>query len=147
MSQAPIVVTHTFAANIADVWHAISDDKTMRQWFFEQIPGFAPVVGTETVFDVHHNNKVYTHRWQVTEVAPEALLVYSWQYDGYPGDSEVRWELENKGTGTQLTLTHSGGETFPQDNPDFSRESAEAGWQYLIKESLADYLEQNSQAK
>ncbi len=43
MSNEPIVVRHTFQANVADVWHAISDDETMRQWFFEQIPGFAPV--------------------------------------------------------------------------------------------------------
>ena len=143
MSNEPIVVRHTFQANVADVWHAISDDETMRQWFFEQIPGFAPVVGTETVFDVHHNGKVYTHRWQVTEVTPESLLVYQWQYDGYPGDSEVRWQLREIEQGTELTLTHSGGETFPQNNPDFSRESAEAGWQYLIKESLATHLNGN----
>jgi len=80
----------------------------------------------------------------VTEVTPQALLVYQWQYDGYPGDSEVRWKLQETENGTELTLTHSGGETFPQDNPDFSRENAEAGWQYLIKESLATYLDGNN---
>jgi hypothetical protein len=43
--------------------------------------------------------------------------------------------------GTNLKLTHVGIETFPQDNPLFSRESGEAGWGYFLHESLKLFLE------
>jgi uncharacterized protein YndB with AHSA1/START domain len=78
----------------------------------------------------------------VTEVVPERRIAYSWRYGGYTGNSTVTWELFETPDGTKLTLTHKGHETFPQDNPIFSRESGEAGWSYLLYESLIAFLEQ-----
>ena len=43
--------------------------------------------------------------------------------------------------GTNLKLTHAGHDTFPNDNPIFSRESGEAGWRYFLNESLKAFLE------
>ena len=87
----------------------------------------------------------YPHQWKVTEVVPEKRIAYSWRYGGYPGNSTVVWELSEASDGTTLKITHKVLETFPQDNPIFSRESGEAGWTYLLRESLKAFLErQNS---
>jgi hypothetical protein len=51
------------------------------------------------------------------------------------------WELSEPSQGAKLKLTHSGHETFPRDNPIFSRESGQAGWDYFIQESLKAFLE------
>jgi hypothetical protein len=46
-----------------------------------------------------------------------------------------------KGKQTRLKLTHEGLETFPQDNPDFAKESFTAGWTEIIGTLLKQYLE------
>ena len=48
------------------------------------------------------------------------------------------------GNQTKLILTHEGVETFPPDDPNFSRASFEAGWKEIISISLKNYIEGNS---
>lgn len=144
MVEAPIVVEQTYNAPIAVVWKAITDKDQMRQWFFEPMTEFEPEVGFETEFDVEFEGQIFPHQWKVTEVVAETRIVYDWRYGGYPGDSSVTWELSETPDGTTLTLTHKGRETFPQDNPVFSRESGEAGWGYIVHESLKAFLERQS---
>lgn len=141
MSSEPIVVEETFHAPIADVWQAITDKDQMRQWFFEPMTDFQSEVGFETQFDVEVEGQNYPHQWRVTEVVPERRIVYDWRYGGYPGESSVTWELLETSGGTKLKLTHKGQETFPQDNPIFSREAGVAGWTYFIQERLKAFLE------
>lgn len=141
MNTDPIVVEQTYNAPIVVVWNAITDKDQMRQWFFETINDFKPEVGFETEFNVECEGQVYPHQWKVTEVVSQRRIVYEWRYGGYPGDSSVTWELSETSGGTTLKLTHKGSETFPQDNPVFSRESGVAGWVYFIRESLGAYLE------
>jgi uncharacterized protein YndB with AHSA1/START domain len=136
----PIVVEHTYKAPVSAVWEAITDRENMRRWFFEEMTDFRPVVGFETEFTHHHEGQDYVHQWKVTEVVPERKITYGWRYRGYPGDSSVTWELYGVPGGTRLRLTHKGQETFPQDNPVFSRASCRAGWEYLLHESLASFL-------
>jgi uncharacterized protein YndB with AHSA1/START domain len=50
--EAPVVVEETFNAPIASVWNAITVADMMRQWFFDNIPAFEPVVGFKTRFTV-----------------------------------------------------------------------------------------------
>ena len=141
MIVGPIVVEQTYNAPIAVVWKAITDKDQMRQWFFEPMTDFEPEVGFETEFEVQCEGQNFPHQWKVTEVVPERRIVYEWRYGGYPGDSSVTWELSETRDGTKLKLTHKGHETFSQDNPIFSRESGEAGWGYLLHESLKAFLE------
>jgi uncharacterized protein YndB with AHSA1/START domain len=74
-------------------------------------------------------------------VEPGKLLTYSWRYDGYTGNSLVSVELTAQGNKTLLKLTHSGLETFPQDNPDFDKKNFVAGWHQIVNISLKQYLE------
>jgi len=79
------------------------------------------------------------------EVVPNRRLTLEWQYGGYPGDSFVTFELTPSGEGTHLKLTHRGYETFPKDEPAFSRASGVEGWNYFIRQSLKTFL--NDQTK
>ena len=137
----PIVVEQIFNAPISVVWKAITDTDQMRRWFFETMTNFEPAVGFQTQFNVRVEDQDYPHQWKVTDVVPEKRIVYDWRYGGYPGDSSVTWELSETPHGTKLTLTHKGIETFPQDDPMFSRESGHAGWGYFLHESLKAFLE------
>ncbi len=95
----------------------------MRQWFFEPITDFHAEAGFGTEFNVRCDDQDYLHRWKLTDVVPNARIVYDWRYGGVPGSSSVTWELSETPDGTKLTLTHKGIETFPQVNPVFSRDS------------------------
>ncbi|MBV9987479.1 MAG: SRPBCC domain-containing protein [Chitinophagaceae bacterium] len=139
--MVPIVITQTYIASPAEVWKAITDPAAMHRWYFDTMENFEPRVGFETRFNVHANGKDYMHHWRVLEVIPERKLVYEWLYPDYPGQSTVSWELQPAGNDTVLTLTHRGNESFPQDNPDFSRESCTGGWTYFLGERLKTYLE------
>ena len=145
MKAEPIVVEQTFNAPVAVVWKAITDKDQMRQWFFETMTDFKPESGFETQFNVRVEDRDYRHLWQVTDVVPEKRIAYGWRYGGYPGNSTVVWELSKTPNGTKLLLTHEGHETFPQDDPVFSRESGQAGWDYFVRESLKAFLELPSQ--
>jgi len=143
-SPEPIVVVETYNAPVSVVWQAITDKDRMRRWYFEQMLDFRPEVGFETEFTVSFDGQVYPHQWKVTRVVPGRLIAYDWSYRGYPGHGLVTWELSEVPGGTQLHFTCEGIETFPQDNPALTRESCQAGWDYLLRKSLKAYLEQRN---
>jgi uncharacterized protein YndB with AHSA1/START domain len=136
----PIVVEQVYSSPVDKVWLAITDGKQMKQWFFQDIDSFEPNVGFETRFNVQSRDRNYLHIWKVIDVVPKARITYVWRYGGYAGDSRVTWELSPENGLTRLKLTHEGMETFPQDNPDFSRENCTEGWTIFICKRLKDYL-------
>ena len=141
--EDPIVVEQTYDATIGAVWDAITKVEQMVQWYFKEIPSFKPEVGFETRFEVQGEERNFPHVWKVTEVNPQRMIAYSWKYDGYPGDSVVRFELGGQDQLTKLTLTHRVQESFPEDIPEFARESGIAGWTYFIQSSLKKFLEKS----
>ena len=113
----------------------------MKQWYFD-LSDFKPEIGFEFSFPGKGNEgQDYTHLCKITQVEPEKLLQYSWQYKSYPGKSFVTFELFPEGNATKLKLTHEGLETFPQDTKDFAKESFAGGWTYLIGKSIIEFLE------
>lgn len=140
-----IIVEQTFSRPVDKVWGAITSIEEMRQWFFDNIKSFKPEVGFETRFNVQSGNRNFPHLWKLTEVVPLKKIMYNWKYGGYPGDSTVTFELFEQHEQTMLRLTHTGMESFPEDIPEFSRESCTEGWNYLIKGSLKEYLEGSSE--
>ena len=136
-----IAIQQIFDKPINVVWEAISNPKQMRQWFFEQIEDFKPKIGFKTSFIVKVEDRVYTHLWEVTDVIPNKKIVYSWKYLEYIGEASVLFELiEEDANKTKLTLTNLGLENFPNDAPEFTRQSCVDGWNYFIKNSLKSYL-------
>jgi uncharacterized protein YndB with AHSA1/START domain len=144
MNTDPIVVEQTFNAPTAVVWRAITDPGQMRQWYFEPIVNFKPELGFESQFNVRCEERDFLHLWKVTDVVHKKRLAYRWRYDGYAGDSTVVWELSETPNGTRLLFTHVIHESFPQDDPMFSRESGQAGWDYFVRERLKAFLDGDS---
>jgi len=141
MKNEPFVIERTYNVPAEKVWQAITDKNKMKQWYFD-LKEFKPEVGFEFTFIGGSEEKQYVHLCKITEVIPGKKLTHTWQYDGYPGESFVTFELFDEGDKTKLRLTHAGLETFPQEK-DFAKESFSQGWTYIIGKSLAEYLEKN----
>ncbi len=139
MQAQPFVIERTYNAPVEKVWKAITDRDQMKQWYFD-IAAFKPEVGFEFTFNGGKDDKVYVHLCKVTEVVPYKKLKHSWTYRDYEGVSFVTWELFEEGNSTRVKLTHEGLETFPQNNPDFAKESFMQGWTYILGTSLKEYL-------
>lgn len=139
-TQQPIVITETFNAPVEKVWKAITNLDEMKQWFFENIDHFEPRVGSESKFAVKSEGRTFTHLWKVTEVQVNKKLCCQWKFAEYTGTSMVCFELFEQGLKTQLKLTASVLEDFPENIPEFKRESGVAGWQYFINGRLKDFL-------
>ncbi|WP_046745059.1 SRPBCC family protein [Kordia zhangzhouensis] len=139
-SEPPVIVTQRFNQSVETVWKAITDVSHMRQWFFDNIPDFKAQVGFQTKFNVKAPSRDFLHLWTITEVIPQQKIVYNWKYEGLSGDSLVTFQLEETQNGSLLTLTTTVVEDFPEEIPEFARESCLAGWNYFIKEQLLLYL-------
>ena len=141
MENEAYVIEQTYQATTSKVWTAITDKSEMKLWYFD-LPEFKLEVGCEFRFmGGPAEDRQYQHICRVTEVIPNKKLTYSWRYDGYDGNTLVAFELFDEGDQTRLKLTHKGLETFPADNPDFSRENFAEGWTWLIGTSLKEYLQ------
>lgn len=140
MNTSPLTVERTFHAPASRIWEAISDKDKMKQWYFD-IDSFKPEVGFEFQFWGESDDKKYLHLCKIMEAVKEKKLSHTWTYKDYPGKSYVTWELFPGGDKTRVVLTHSGLETFPQDSPDFKRESFEAGWTHILGTSLKKFVE------
>lgn len=138
--STPFIKEVELNAPVAKVWEAITDRDKMKNWYFD-LEEFKPEVGFEFRFYGGKDGREYLHICEITEVVPEKKLTYSWRYDGDSGLSHVTWELFPEGDTTRLVLTHSGIETFSQNNPDLVKENFEAGWNHIIGKSLKEYLE------
>ena len=137
----PIIIEQTFNCSTETVWRSITEIDQMRQWYFEEISSFKPKVGFETQFNTSGPSRNFLHMWKVTEVVPQKKISYDWKYEGIPGDSRVEFELFDQNNQTMLRVTHYSKEDFPDDIPEFSRESGVEGWKYFIRKSLKEYLE------
>lgn len=141
MADTPIIVEQVFAAPAEELWRAITDPERMVQWYFDQIDEFQPEEGFSTSFTVTAEGRDFEHLWTVTESVPGRRLRHTWRYAGIAGDGLVTWEVFREGSGSRLRLTCEGIETFPQDDPLFSREACEGGWQYFVCQQLKMFLD------
>ncbi|MCK5032295.1 MAG: SRPBCC domain-containing protein [Calditrichia bacterium] len=143
INEKPIIVEQIFSASIDTVWKALTDINQMRLWYFENIPAFKPEVGFETQFSVQSGGRNFLHKWKVIEIIPQKKITYNWKYENYPGDSFVVFELLKQNELTKLRLTHQVQEDFPEDIPEFTRESGVEGWTFFIRKSLKEFLDKN----
>jgi uncharacterized protein YndB with AHSA1/START domain len=137
----PVVVEETFNKSVEEVWSAITELDQMVKWYFDNIPEFKPEVGFETKFIVKSEERTFPHLWKIVEVIPNKKIKYNWKYENYPGDSYVTFELFDEEGSTKLVVTNEVVEDFPNDIPEFKRESCKAGWNYFIKERLKNFLD------
>lgn len=140
VEEAPIIIEERFNASAETVWNAITRHDHMIQWFFDNIPDFKAEVGFKTRFNIVSGDRNFLHIWKVTEVEPLKKIVYNWTFEGYEGSADLSMELFEENEHTRLVVTDTVLESFPQDIPEFKRESGVAGWQYFINERLKNFL-------
>ncbi len=128
-------------ANKAKVWKALTHLPSMKQWYFDNIPAFEPMVGFKTQFAVSSGPRSFTHLWEVVEVEPELCIAYTWRYQEYAGDSIARFSLAEDKEGTLVSFEAIFLEDFPSDIPEFKRESCETGWKYFLNDRLKKFVE------
>ncbi len=135
-----VIVEEIYEAPVEAVWKALTDKEEMKKWYFD-LSEFKAEVGFEFQFEGQGvKGTPYTHLCKVTEVIPHKRLQYSWAYENLEGSSVVTFDLVAEGKKTKVILTHTGIESFPQDNPDFDIKNFEGGWTTLLTEFLHDYL-------
>lgn len=139
-NEAPVEVECEYAASLDQVWKAITDPNLMQQWYFAEIEEFEPTPDFATQFTVEADGRDFVHVWKVTEADPPNRIRYDWSYLGIQGASTICWQLAATDNGTSLKISHTAVEDFPDDDPLFSRESCQAGWEYFLHEQLADHL-------
>ncbi len=140
MKNEPIVKELLMNAPTAKIWQAITDKEAMKKWYFD-IAAFEPEVGFEFQFEGGDKDHCYVHLCKVIEVVEGKKLVYSWRYEGYPGNSLVTFELFEEGDQTRVRLTHEGLESFAASGNMFAKENFVRGWNQLIGTSLKEYVE------
>ncbi|WP_336516475.1 SRPBCC family protein [Pollutibacter soli] len=136
----PVVVEKTYPVSASRLWNALTVNEEMKQWYFE-LAEFRPEPGFEFEFWAGDDKKKWLHKCRVTTVIPLSVIAYTWRYEGYPGNSEVKFELLPDGQGqTMLRITHTGLETFPQDVPELQTHNFEFGWKQFAEQELSEYL-------
>ncbi|MCZ8215107.1 MAG: SRPBCC domain-containing protein [Cyclobacteriaceae bacterium] len=133
-----LVKEFTYNVPVEKVWQALTDKDKMRIWYFPQLLNFEPVVGFIFQFDDH--NSEYQKEWVVTKVEEGKKLAHNWAYKGYPGSTEVTFEIFAEGENTKLNVTQTNLDSFPK-HPAFQRERFELGWNNLLGENLKQLLE------
>jgi uncharacterized protein YndB with AHSA1/START domain len=123
------------------VWQAITQYEDMLVWYFD-LPGFHPEVGYEfSFYGETADGTKYLHLCTITESILHQKLSYTWRYQGHKGESLVTFELIQEGEKTLVRLTHSGLDSFPNDNKDLRKENFDGGWEAIIRESLKHFVE------
>lgn len=140
MQSAPFVIERVYNAPARAVWEALTDINKIRQWYFN-MDDFKPQKGFRFSFEGGNKGRIYTHLCEVTAVDPGKKISYTWKYKGYPGESEVSFELFAEGDQTRVKLTHTGLDTFPADVPDFKRSNFEMGWTEITGKLLKEFVE------
>lgn len=136
----PIVIEQELDAPVEKVWKVLTTQKDMEHWFFE-IDEFELKEGyTFTFYDGGEEEK-YLHICKILVVVPSNKFSFSWEYEDIEGVSTVTFYLQKKDDRTLIRLVHEGTENFRTDNPNFSAESFERGWNDIINISLKEYVE------
>ncbi len=138
--EEPVEVIQYFNAPRSEVWKAITHLDTMVKWYFDNIPDFKPEVDFYTEFNIHSEGRDFLHQWTIREVIPEKKISYDWKFREYEGQGLVTFELFDESAGTMLKLSNYGIETFPDEIPEFTRESCQAGWEYFINGRLNNFI-------
>jgi uncharacterized protein YndB with AHSA1/START domain len=119
------------------VWRALTDRRALSQWLMET--DFEPTLGHRFTFRSRPqpgwDGITYC---EVTELDPPRRLAYTWR--GGPGkdrpltlDTVVRFTLTPEGSGTRLTLEHTGFSGLKSVLVSFMMK---AGWAKMLRGSL-----------
>jgi uncharacterized protein YndB with AHSA1/START domain len=85
----------------ARVWHALTDPAQLREWAPFDADGSLGIAGNTVKLHTVGAPTPVVSEIRIKRADPPHVLEYRW------GDGDLRWELENFGGGTRLTLWHN----------------------------------------
>ncbi len=106
------------------VWQALTDPAQLREWAPFEADGSLGTTGSTVKLTTVAAPTLHVTEARVTRADPPRLLEYNW------GEHDMRWELEDLGGGTRLTLWTNIGHRFIA--------MGAAGWQICF--DVLDYL-------
>ncbi|MCA8902933.1 MAG: SRPBCC domain-containing protein [Hyphomonas sp.] len=116
MTEATLTKTIFIKATPERVWTYLVDPDKLARWFHE---GDAPLeAGKDFALLTEHEDRADRRLcWgKVLVSEPPKRLVYTFTHNSLKGhETEVEWRLEPAFGGTQVTLVHTGFETFDGD--------------------------------
>lgn len=131
----------TYNAPVERVWQALTEPDQIREWCYD-VPAFAAQEGAEFEFRKLGRKRMFLHRCKILEAKDKVRLQYTWTYpDLNIGESLVTWELIPRGSVTSVRLVHEHLLNHKEGGDSFSIDSFDAGWNDVLKRSLANYLE------
>jgi uncharacterized protein YndB with AHSA1/START domain len=147
--QDAVVSEIEIAAPPDRVFHALLDPKQVMQWWTGpecEIEAFSmePKRGGRWRYDskqgtLNVNGITKFHcDGEVIEFDPPRVLAYSWianWHDDNKARTLVRWDLEPRGQGTRVRVTHSGLANLPVARQDYS-----GGWPGVL-DQLKNFME------
>jgi len=141
MRTKQLVFERTYNAPLKKVWKALTDEKQMKQWYFD-VSAFKPEPGFEFTFYGEKDGVRFLHLCRVMEAIPMTKISYTWSYEKYTGESLVTFELDAiSASKTKLTLTHSGLDNFPENEPDLAAGNFAEGWKAITSTMLTEFVE------
>lgn len=140
MEKGPVVKEVILNASVDKVWRAITDTKKMKEWYFN-IEEFIAQPGFQFKMYGEKKGVKFPISCTVKEVEQNKKLSYTWNYDDFPAETLLIFELKENGDQTVLRLIHDGLENIPPGNTDVSVENHRDGWEFIIGTSLKQYVE------
>lgn len=143
LDQDAIVSEIQIAAPPERVFRALSDTNELKRWFSggpncpekawkmdARVGGQYSYTMPKGSITLNGVSELECHG-EILEFDPPWLLVYTWIANWHDDTSRatiVRWELEKKGSGTLVKVTHSGLATLPIAREDYS-----GGWPGVVQ--------------
>lgn len=143
METHPIVKEVILQAPIATVWKSLTDKEAMKGWYFT-IEEFIPQPGFQFKMYGEKKGVKFPISCTVKDVEENKKLSYTWNYDDFPAETLLTFELSEIGDQTKLRLTHQGLELISPENTDVSVENHRDGWEFIIGTSLKQYVEKEA---
>ena len=95
-----LVVVRQLAHPPAKVWQALTDPAQLRAWAPFDADANMGIAGSTVTLHTVGTPTPLVSQTRITRAEEPRLLEYRW------GDGSMRWELEDSGGGTRLTLWH-----------------------------------------
>ncbi len=144
MKEEVVIVEEIINAPVAKVWNILTDNKEMKNWYFD-IEEFKTDEGFEFKLSGEKDNKKYPTSCKILQAKPYQALSYTWSFDEVPFDTVVTFELfPHEQDKTKLRLTHEGIPNIPSGEDAYSLENFKQGWTEIIGSSLKKYAEQKA---
>jgi uncharacterized protein YndB with AHSA1/START domain len=138
----PFKLERVLSAPVTKVWHALTDNEALKQWYFDFKGNFKLKVGH--VFEWKAgppDGKQWLHRGKIIEVVAGKKIVHSWDFPGYSGEAKLTWELEEKSNNeTLLKLLFEFITPFDFKEEELRRKNFAEGWNNIVNTNLVNYL-------